>query len=81
MHNGMLATLKDVVAFYNKGGGNDPNKDSRLKPLGLSAQEQANLVAFLESLSGDPLTGPEHVYGESISQKYYPIPNWLTVKN
>jgi cytochrome c peroxidase len=81
MHNGMLATLKDVVAFYNKGGGNDPNKDTRLKPLGLSAQEQANLVAFLESLSGDLLTGPEHVYGERISQKYYPIPNWLSVKN
>ena len=81
MHNGMLATLKDVVAFYNNGGGKDPNKDTRLKPLGLSALEQANLVAFLESLSGDPLTGPEHVYGESISQKYYPIPNWLSVKN
>ncbi|MBC8258787.1 MAG: photosynthetic protein synthase I [SAR324 cluster bacterium] len=81
MHNGMLASLKDVVTFYNKGGGNDPNKDSRLKPLGMSAQEQANIVAFLESLSGDPLTGPEHVYGESISQKYDPIPNWLTVEN
>jgi len=81
MHNGMMASLKDVVAFYNKGGGNDANKDSRLKPLGLSAQEQASLVAFLESLSGDALTGPDYVYGSSISQKYEPIPNWLTVKN
>jgi len=81
MHNGMLETLEEVVAFYNKGGGNDPNKDSRLKPLGLSSGEQADLVAFLKALSGDPLTGPDHVYGQSISQKYEPIEDWLTVKN
>ena len=81
MHNGMLATLEHVVAFYNKGGGNDPNKDSRLKPLGLSSGEQANLVAFLKALSGDALTGPDHVFGKSISQKYEPIEDWLTVKN
>ncbi len=51
MHNGMLKTLDEVVEFYSKGGG----KGSELKPLGLSAAEKKSLVAFLESLSGDPV--------------------------
>lgn len=51
MHNGMLATLDDVVAFYNQGGG----KGSVLKPLNLTAPEQKSLVAFLLTLSGDPV--------------------------
>jgi cytochrome c peroxidase len=76
MHNGMLKTLKDVVAFYNAGGGDDPNKDPALKPLGLSDKDQANLVAFLEALSGDPLTGPEFVWPEKIPANYKPIENW-----
>jgi cytochrome c peroxidase len=54
MHNGVLATLKDVVEFYDKGGG--PAKTAALKPLGLSASEKADIVAFLESLSmSEPL--------------------------
>ncbi len=81
MHNGMLATLADVVEFYNQGGGSDSNKDALLKPLGLSVQEKSDLVAFLESLSGDPLTGPDHVYSQKIPQKYEPVESWLTVKN
>ncbi len=52
MHNGAFATLEDVVAFYNKGGGSGPNKSSRLKPLGLSADERKALVEFMKSLSG-----------------------------
>jgi cytochrome c peroxidase len=55
MHNGMLGTLEEVVAFYNQGGGEDPNKDSLLAPLNLSASEQGALVAFLESLSSEPV--------------------------
>jgi cytochrome c peroxidase len=55
MHNGRLATLEDVVAFYNAGGGAHPNKSPLVKALGLSAEEQNALVAFLKSLSGDPL--------------------------
>ncbi|HEC23197.1 MAG TPA: c-type cytochrome [Chloroflexi bacterium] len=53
MHNGVFATLEEVVAFYNAGGGDDPNKDPLMQPLNLTAQEQADLVAFLESLCGD----------------------------
>jgi cytochrome c peroxidase len=81
MHNGMIATLADVVAFYNDGGGDDANKDERMKPLGLSADEQADLVAFLEALSGDPLTGPEYVWDGKIPTNYTAIENWRDVSN
>ncbi len=56
MHNGVFNTLEEVVAFYNAGGGDNPNKDPRIVPLGLSAEEQADLVAMLESLCGDQVT-------------------------
>lgn len=53
MHDGSLLTLKEVVAFYNKGGVPNPLQDPRIRPLGLSAQDEADLLAFLESLTGD----------------------------
>ncbi len=54
MHSGVFSTLPEVVAFYN--AGND-----KVAPLGLSADEEADLVAFLESLTGDApaVTVPE----------------------
>lgn len=58
MHAGQLATLEDVVAFYDAGGGDPPDgvtKDPRLAPLGLSAQAKADLVEFLKTLSGAPI--------------------------
>jgi len=51
MHNGVIATLADVVAFYNAGGGE--GQTAGLQPLGLSDGEEADLVAFLEALSMD----------------------------
>ncbi|MBI4082486.1 MAG: photosynthetic protein synthase I [Candidatus Lambdaproteobacteria bacterium] len=81
MHNGMLHTLAEVVRFYDQGGGTDPNKDPRLKRLGLSQAEQAELVVFLEALSGDPLTGPEHVLREEIDLKYPAIADWWNARN
>lgn len=81
MHNGTMKTLEDVVTFYNNGGGDDPNKDPRIRPLGLSKEERANLVAFLEALSGDPLTGPDHVWTEKINVNYAVITDWLKKKN
>ncbi|MCH7590248.1 photosynthetic protein synthase I, partial [PVC group bacterium] len=53
MHNGTLATLDDVIEFYDQGGGNRPNKSPMLKPLHLNEEEKQQLKAFLESLSGD----------------------------
>jgi len=51
----MIATLADVVEFYNNGGGKNEfaaTKTKLLKPLNLSKRDKADLVAFLESLSG-----------------------------
>ena len=50
MHDGSLATLNEVVDFYDLGGGQNPNLDPRLKPLGLTDDEKAALVAFLKAL-------------------------------
>jgi len=50
MHDGSLKTLAEVVDFYNRGGGANPALDPRMKPLGLTEEEKAALVAFLEAL-------------------------------
>lgn len=58
MHNGMLETLRDVVEFYNAGGGKNEfakTKSPLIKPLGLTDTEIDDLVAFLESLSGEEI--------------------------
>ncbi|MFQ5617530.1 MAG: cytochrome-c peroxidase [Rhodospirillales bacterium] len=81
MHNGMFKTLKQVVAFYNNGGGDDANKDRALKPLNLSTREQGDLIAFLETLSGAPLTGPEFVWKGKIPANYTAIKNWRGARN
>ncbi len=51
MHNGAFKTLQEVVEFYNKGGGDVPNKDLRLKPLNLTKSEKKALIAFLKALT------------------------------
>lgn len=53
MHSGVFGTLRQVVDFYDRGGGQGLNKDPRLKPLHLTAREKKALVAFLKSLTGD----------------------------
>ena len=50
-HDGRFATLQEVVAFYNRGGDQGEGRDLAIQPLGLSEAEQADLVAFLQSLS------------------------------
>jgi cytochrome c peroxidase len=52
MHDGSIATLREVVLFYNRGGGKNPHQDPRLKPLKLNDKEVDLLVAFLKSLTG-----------------------------
>lgn len=52
MHDGSQATLEEVVDFYDRGGEANAWLDGRIKPLGLTAQEKADLVAFLRSLQG-----------------------------
>lgn len=55
MHNGVFFTLEEVVEFYNRGGGDDPSKSTLMQPLDLTSDEIADLVAFLESLTGDTI--------------------------
>jgi cytochrome c peroxidase len=52
MHDGSLATLGDVVAFYDAGGVPNPGLDPRIRPLGLSETQRRDLVAFLQGLTG-----------------------------
>lgn len=58
MHAGQFATLEAVVDFYDQGGGAVPDGGvlgTGLMPLGLSATEKADLVAFLKTLDGAPI--------------------------
>jgi len=55
MHDGSLATLEEVVRFYNQGGYAHPFLDPLIQPLHLTDEDVAALVAFLESLTGDNL--------------------------
>lgn len=55
MHDGAFKTLEEVVDFYDKGANANPNLDARIKPLGLSSEEKADLLAFLKALTGEKL--------------------------
>lgn len=81
MHNGMLATLEDVVDFYNAGGGEDSNKDPAMRPLEMTDQEKSDLVAFLKALSGEKLIGPEFVWSEPYPDEYPVIEDWVNKRN
>ena len=78
MHNGTIATLKDVVEFYDRGGGRNDPLANELARLRLTASEKADVVAFLESLSS---ATPVTVEKVTVPQKYQPIENWLQVHN
>jgi cytochrome c peroxidase len=53
MHDGSVATLAEVVEFYNRGGEKNPHLDPKIERLHLTKAEAASLVAFMESLSGE----------------------------
>lgn len=53
MHNGVFATLDEVIEFFDVGGGKD---NMALKPLHLTPMEKEQLKVFLtEGLTGTPL--------------------------
>jgi cytochrome c peroxidase len=55
MHSGQLATLADVIEFYNRGGdaaATDTVKDPRMVTLGLTPQDKLDMVEFLVTLTG-----------------------------
>jgi cytochrome c peroxidase len=51
MHDGSVASLEQVIDHYARGGHKNPRQDSRIRPLGLSQTERADLAAFLRSLT------------------------------
>ncbi|MGE3579529.1 MAG: cytochrome-c peroxidase [Vicinamibacterales bacterium] len=53
MHDGSVATLRDVVVLYNRGGDKNPYLDPKMKPLGLTDAEIDALVAFMQALDGE----------------------------
>ncbi|MDQ3946276.1 MAG: c-type cytochrome [Actinomycetota bacterium] len=54
MHDGVLATLEDVVAFYDAGGGTVPGGGGpEIGPLNLTQRERKALVAYLQSLTDE----------------------------
>jgi hypothetical protein len=44
MHDGSIATLEEVVDFYDRGGRRNPDLDGDIRRLLLSAQERSTLV-------------------------------------
>ena len=58
MHDGSLASLEDVVEYYDHGGNANPMLDSDVRPLKLTADDKRALLAFLQSLSGRIVEGP-----------------------
>jgi cytochrome c peroxidase len=57
MHDGSLASLEEVVEFYDRGGNRNPHLDEEIRPLRLTRGETEALLAFLRTLSGDVLEG------------------------
>ena len=51
MHDGSMATLEEVVEFYDRGGNPHSNMDPEMFPLRLSETDKKALVAFLLALS------------------------------
>lgn len=72
MHDGSVATLEEVLDFYAAGGRNitsgphagdgrlNPNKSELISRIDLTAQDKADLVAFLKTLTDHEfLTNPK----------------------
>lgn len=61
MHDGSLATLEDVVDFYNNGGRDEETDplsgflSGGIRPLNLTDEEKQDLVAFMEALTSPDL--------------------------
>jgi len=53
MHDGEFKSLIEVLDFYSRGCGKNPFLDSRLHALNFTPQQKQDLLAFLESLTGE----------------------------
>ena len=84
MHNGVFETLEEVIDFYSKGGGADQGikVDRQIVPFELSAQEKADLVAFLYALTDESAMPevPSSVPSGLPVVEQYPNPERETVR-
>ena len=64
MHNGILLSLEEVIAYYDRGGTGIEGQDERISPLQLTSTERQALLAFLHSLTGDNV--------DELAQETYP---------
>jgi cytochrome c peroxidase len=55
MHNGAYDSLEDVIDHYVRGGDVKTNLSPNFKKAELSKYEKADLLAFLKTLTGEPL--------------------------
>lgn len=55
MHDGSEPTLEAVIDLYDRGGVDRPSRSELIKRLDLTAEEKADLVAFLRTLTGEPM--------------------------
>ncbi len=55
MHDGSLKALDEVIALYDRGGIARQGRDPLIQPLALTTGEHADLIAFLNTLTGDPV--------------------------
>jgi cytochrome c peroxidase len=51
MHDGSEATLEQAIDLYDRGGIDRPSRSELIKPLGLTTDEKADLIAFLKTLT------------------------------
>jgi cytochrome c peroxidase len=59
MHDGSFATLDAVVDHYASGGHKNPELDPLVRGFTLPAQDRADLIAFLRSLTDEEVTHDE----------------------
>ena len=64
MHNGILLSLEEVIAYYDRGGTGIEGQDERISPLNLTTSEKQALLTFLHSLTGDNV--------DELAQESYP---------
>jgi cytochrome c peroxidase len=69
MHDGSLATLEEVVDYYDRGGTPHPNLSPKITKLGLTAEERLDLVAFLRALSGTIVETPASAGPQEVSTR------------
>jgi cytochrome c peroxidase len=54
MHNGIYASLEEVIDHYDRGGDVHDNLDANMQPLGLTAEEKQDLIEFMRTLTSAP---------------------------